>query len=383
MLTGYSLVFAICLLPAGAWADRAGAARAFRVGVAVFAVTSVVCAVAWNLDVLLVTRALQGAAAAVVLPAGLSMLNSAVPDPAARGRAVGQWAAAGAIALVVGSPLGGAITSWLGWQSTFWLNIPLSLIVLAGQRTPVSSSPVHSSPGSASAVGSGSGAASTRVSGVVDLVRSRVVVVSSITGFALNFASYGAIFVVTFLLQEQLGRSAWATGLVFVPMTLLIVPANLAAGRLGVRRSLVAGQSLMGLGLLGLCFGGTAIWELTAWLLPVGVGAGLMAPSATTMMLDGVPAERAGLGSGFLNAARQLGSGAAPAIFAVLLGGAHFMTGYRISLLTALLILTAPLIVAVPAAARRRAPRRTPSLGAHQPSPGRFHGRAVPKDNQS
>ncbi|GAA3087181.1 DHA2 family methylenomycin A resistance protein-like MFS transporter [Kribbella aluminosa] len=331
VLTGYSLVFAICLLPAGAWADRVGATRAFVVGVGVFAVTSVVCAVAGSLDVLLVARALQGAAAAVVLPAGLSMVNSAVPDPAARARAVGRWAAAGAVALVVGSPLGGAITSGLGWRATFWLNVPVGLLVLAiGHR--VSSTP-----------------APTSLSGVAALVRSAPVVVSSVTGFALNFASYGAIFVVTLLLQQELGRSAWETGLVFVPMTLLIIPANLLAGRLGIVAALRLGQALMAVGLLGLCFSGTAIWQLTGWLLPIGAGAGLVAPSATTLMLNGVPPERGGLGSGLLNAARQLGSGAAPAIFGALLGGAHFITGYRISVLIALAV------IAVPLAARPRA----------------------------
>ncbi|MGZ0146631.1 MFS transporter [Kribbella sp. WER1] len=325
VLTGYSLVFALCLLPAGAWADRVGAGRAFVAGVVGFALTSIVCAVAGSLGVLLVARALQGAAAAVVLPAGLALVNSAVPDPAARATAVGRWAAAGAIALVVGSPLGGALTSGLGWRTTFWVNVPMSVLVLAvGGRGA-------SRPAPAS------------LAGVVALARSAPVLVSSVTGFALNFASYGAIFVVTLLMQQQLGRSAWETGLVFVPMTLLIIPANLYAGRLGVVGALRVGQALMGVGLLGLCFSGTSVWELAAWLLPIGVGAGLVAPSATTLMLDGVPAERAGLGSGLLNAARQLGSGAAPAIFGALLGGTRFTTGYRLSVLLALVVIALPL----------------------------------------
>jgi DHA2 family methylenomycin A resistance protein-like MFS transporter len=262
------------------------------------------------------------------------MLNSAVPGPAARGRAVGRWAAAGAIALVVGSPLGGALTSWLGWRATFWLNVPVCLLLLATvRRSPVGVRvPVPST-----------------FSGLPALIRSGSVIRSSVTGFALNFASYGAIFAVTFLLQQQLGRSAWATGLAFVPMTLLMIPANLAAGRLtgrlGVTRTLGLGQALMAAGLLGLCFGGTTIWQLTGWLLPIGVGAGLVAPSATTLMLDGVPPERSGLGSGLLNAARQLGSGAAPAVFGALLGGAHFLTGYRVSIVLALIVIASPAAV--------------------------------------
>ncbi|MGW7679962.1 MFS transporter [Kribbella sp. NPDC054772] len=328
VLTGYSLVFALCLLPAGAWADRIGPARAFTAGVSVFAATSIVCALAPDLRVLLIARALQGAAAAVVLPAGLSLLNG---DTTSRARDVGRWAAAGAVALVVGSPLGGAVTSGLGWQATFWLNLPVSLIVLAtaaGHREPA--------------------ALASTTSGVTTLLRSAPVLLSSATGFALNFASYGAIFVVTFLLQQELGHSAWTTGLVFVPMTLLIIPANLAAGqlgaRLGVNRTMLLGQALMAVGLLGLCFADTAIWQLTAWLLPIGAGAGLVAPTATTLMLNGVPTDRSGLGSGLFNAARQLGSGAAPAIFGVLLAGAHFMTGFRISLVLALIVIALPAV---------------------------------------
>ncbi|MFI5692772.1 MFS transporter [Kribbella sp. NPDC051586] len=339
VLTGYSLVFAICLLPAGVWVDRVGAPRAFTAGVTVFAGTSVAGALAGSLGVLLGARAIQGAAAAVVLPAGLSMLNGAVPDAAARGRAVGRWAAAGAVALVVGSPVGGAMTSWFGWQSTFWLNVPVSLIVLG------------------TAMGLRGQAAAGRTAGVIGLLRSRPVVVSTVTGFALNFASYGAIFVVTFLLQEELGRSAWSTGLVFVPMTLLIIPANLAAGqlagRLGVAQTLLLGQTLMAAGLLGLCFSGTTTWQLTAWLLPIGAGAGLVAPAATTLMLDGVPAERGGLGSGLLNASRQLGSAAAPALFGALLVPAHFMLGFRLSTVLALAVIAAPAILHTRLAARQ------------------------------
>ena len=167
--------------------------------------------------------------------------------------------------------------------------------------------------------------------------------VSTVSGFAVNFASYGAIFVVTLFLQQSLGRSAWATGLVFVPMTVLIIPANLLAGRLtsryGARRIMVLGQLLMTSGLLGLCSAdaGVALWVVIGWLLPIGVGAGLVAPAITTMMLDGMPAERGGFGAGLLNASRQVGSGAAAALFGTLLSGS-FVTGLRASLLLAAVV---------------------------------------------
>ncbi|GAB2658287.1 MFS transporter [Kribbella swartbergensis] len=331
VLTGYSLVFAVCLLPAGAWSDHVGARRTFTAGITVFAASSAICAVAGDLAVLLTARAIQGAAAATVLPSSLSMLNAAMPDPADRARAVGRWAAAGAIALVLGSPLGGAVTTLLGWQGTFWLNVPVALLTLF-TRLPRTPPQPRKRPGGR--------------------LRSSPVVVSSVTGFALNFASYGVIFVVTLMLQLEHGRSAWTTGLVFVPMTLLIIPANLVAGQL-TPPPLLLGQVLMIAGLIGLAIAGPdmPLWQVIAWLLPIGAGAGLVAPAATTMMLNGVPPDRSGLGAGLLNASRQFGSGAAPAIFGALL---TTNAGFRLSVgLAAVVVAVSLSLTGVPRPAAR------------------------------
>ncbi|TWD83511.1 DHA2 family methylenomycin A resistance protein-like MFS transporter [Kribbella amoyensis] len=330
VLTGYSLVFALALLPAGSWSDRIGARRAFLLGTSVFATTSAACALADDLAFLLAARAIQGLAAAAILPSGLALLNTALPDPVRRAKAIGHWAAAGAVALVVGSPVGGAITTTLGWQGTFWLTVPLALLALAF-ALPLS--PVRRAPAARG---------STRS-------HRPTLVVSTVTGFAVNFSSYGAIFVVTLFLQNELGRSAWITGLVFVPMTLLIIPANLLAGSFGTRRILVVGQTLMAVGLVGLCTVGheVALWVVITWLLPIGIGAGLVAPAMTTVMLTGVPAERSGFGAGLLNASRQVGSGISAALFGVLLGAGSFLTGFRVSLVLATIAVVVSTILAV------------------------------------
>ena len=324
VLTGYSLVFALALLPAGAWADRIGARRAFVAGLALFAATSVVCALALNLTVLLAARGVQGVAAAVILPSGLSMLNAAYPEPSERARAVGRWSAAGAIALVVGSPLGGAITSAVGWQGTFWLNVVPTLLAL-GVALRVSAAP-RSQP--------------VRRTSYRELIRNPAVVLSSATGFALNFVTYGTIFVVTLFLQLNRGQSAWVTGLVFVPMTLLIIPSNLLTGhladRFGIRRTLLLGQCLMVVGLAGLLVGGPT-WAIALWLLPLGVGGGLVAPTTTTLMLNGLPPNRSGFGAGLLNAIRQLGSAAAPAVLAPL--------GFRVCMVLSAIVIVLPALI--------------------------------------
>ncbi|MFI5731498.1 MFS transporter [Kribbella sp. NPDC051587] len=280
-----------------------------------------VCALARDLTVLLAARAVQGVAAAVILPAGLSMLNAAYPLD--RARAIGRWSAAGAIALVIGSPLGGAITSALGWQGTFWLTVPPTLLALVvALRVPVARDhqPVR------------------RTSYRLVFVEPAVVL-SSATGFALNFATYGTIFVVTLFLQQGRGQSAWVTGLVFVPMTLLIVPANLITGRLtarfGIRRTFLLGQCLMAVGLVGLLLGGP-VWAFALWLLPVGAGGGLIAPATTTLMLNGLP-DQSGLGAGLLNAIRQLGSAAEPVVLAPL--------GFRLCMVLSAVVIVAPALI--------------------------------------
>jgi DHA2 family methylenomycin A resistance protein-like MFS transporter len=320
ILTGYSLALAVCLFPAGALSDRIGARRAFSAGMLVFTGTSVVCALATTLTVLLAARAVQGVAAAAVLPAGLALLTAAVPDPRRRSTAVGRWSAAGAVALVVGSPLGGALTTAFGWRAIFWVNAAVGTVILLA-ASGVPNQPARPKPG--------------RIRHPIDR---RVAGVSVVSGFVVNFSSYGAIFVLTLYLQDHLGHSPWTTGLVFVPMTLLIIPANLLAGpltnRYGVVRVLVVGQTLMLIGLAGLCTTPATVSVLIAWLLPIGIGAGLAAPAMTTMMLTGVPGPRAGFGAGLLNSARQVGSGAAAGLFGALLGSGA-LNGVRNSLVIA------------------------------------------------
>ena len=179
VLTGYSLVFAVFLLPAGSLSDRIGARRAFMFGMAMFTGASAVCALAGDIDVLLGARAVQGAAAAAILPSGLALLNVVIPDPLVRAKAVGQWSAAGAVALVVGSPAGGAVTTVFGWQGIFWLNVPVGLLALVaalGVPETGRQSPVLRPRGGGST-----------------LIRRPSVVVSTVSGFAVNFGSYGAI----------------------------------------------------------------------------------------------------------------------------------------------------------------------------------------------
>jgi DHA2 family methylenomycin A resistance protein-like MFS transporter len=102
VVTAYTVALAALLLTGGTLADVAGRRRVFVIGLAVFAAASVACALSTTAAALVAARAVQGAGAALVLPGGLAVLAAAFPEPAARARAVGIWAATGAAALVLG-----------------------------------------------------------------------------------------------------------------------------------------------------------------------------------------------------------------------------------------------------------------------------------------
>src|SRR5207247_6266658 len=121
---GYTLMFAALLLSAGALADRIGARRAFGAGVAGFVLASAACGLAPGLGVLVAARLVQGAAAAVMMPASLALVRQGFPDQAKRARAIAIWTVGGAVAVAAGPVLGGALTASVGWRWIFFVNLP-------------------------------------------------------------------------------------------------------------------------------------------------------------------------------------------------------------------------------------------------------------------
>jgi EmrB/QacA subfamily drug resistance transporter len=124
-INAYLLPLSALLLLGGAAGDHFGRRRMLIGGIALFALASVGCAVAPNLEILLAGRALQGIGAAMLMPNSLAILGNAF-EGEARGRAIGTWASAGAIASAVGPPLGGWLVGTIGWRTIFFLNIPVA-----------------------------------------------------------------------------------------------------------------------------------------------------------------------------------------------------------------------------------------------------------------
>lgn len=404
VVDGYTLVFAALMLSAGALSDRVGARRAYAGGLALFGLASGACGLAPTLGVLVAARLVQGAAAAVMMPASLALVRQGFPDPARRARAIALWAVGGAVAVAAGPVLGGALTASVGWRWIFIVNLPAGLLALAlltrvpasprlparldvvGQTTAVVAMgaltfgvieggaegfgrPLVVVPLLVAVAAAGTFlAAQARGSHPMlplPLLRSRLVAVALAVGFVLNVSYYGGVFVFSLYLQQERGQSALHAGLTFLPMTALVAVVNLASARLaarfGPRVPMVAGQLLGAAGLLSLLTvdAHTPVWVVAVLMVPVSLGGALTVPTLTAMMLDALPEGRAGTASAVLNTSRQVGGAIAVAVFGALLAGADtFQAGMRWSMLigAAGLVLTAGATLTLPRATVHRGP---------------------------
>ena len=398
VVDGYVLVFAALLLCAGSLSDRLGARRAYGVGLTLFIAASTVCGLAPNLAILVTARLVQGAGAAMMMPSSLSLIREAYAERVQRGRALAMWSLGGAVAAAAG-PIAGGTLSLANWRLIFFINLPIGLATLAVLRQ-VEHSPRRPVPvdvtGQVAAIATmgalayaviEAGAsgfttpkvlASFALSAVaalvfltaqtrarhpmapLDLLRSRPVVIASFTGFAFLGGFSGIVFVYSLYLQDARGLSSLATGLVFLPMTvvsgLVSLIAARATERFGPRVPIIGGMAFMGVGLILLAALPTTMpaWAAALLMIPVGLTGPLAIPASTAVLLESVPAHRSGIASGVFNTSRQLGSALAVAVFGALLARrAHIEHGLRESLLIAaafaLLAAVANLFTAPPA----------------------------------
>src|SRR4051794_15256701 len=133
IITIYAVTFAALLAPAGRVADVVGRRSLLLAGVGGFTLLSLLCALAPSLPALLIARALQGAAAAAMIPASLAVVLSDTP-PERRAAAIGAWSAAGALAAAAGPALGGILVDQIGWRAVFVINVPVGVAILIGAR---------------------------------------------------------------------------------------------------------------------------------------------------------------------------------------------------------------------------------------------------------
>jgi EmrB/QacA subfamily drug resistance transporter len=353
VVSSYILVFAGLLLAGGRLADLYGRRRLFLTGLSVFTLASLAAGLAGSGGVLIGARLLQGLGAALLVPATLAVIVATFDDAAERARAIGAWAAIGALALAFGPLIGGFISQHLHWGWIFFINVPIGVITfaLAVLVMPESRAPAGARldlPGlvtsaialfsltyalieghdkgwtSALILGSFAlSAVAAAVFGVIEsrtehpmvdltLFRSRVFSGGTTVMMLWAFGVFGIYFFTSIYLQVILGFSPTEAGLAFVPMALcLALAASLAApvaARIGAHRAVGLGMAVMAAGLylfsrLGV---GATFGDLLPGFVLFGAGAGLMNVPVTNAVLHAMPAERSGVASALLNASREV-----------------------------------------------------------------------------
>ncbi|KVN10115.1 MULTISPECIES: MFS transporter [unclassified Burkholderia] len=369
IVDAYTLAVAGLMLSAGALGDRFGARRLFAAGLALFALASFVCGVAANATTLVAARALQGFAAAAMLPNSLALLNHACAhDPRLRARAVGWWTASGAISIAAGPVLGGALIAQFGWRSIFFVNLPLcaaglvaTFLWIGKDERRAAAASGHGGargidlPGQCLAV-----AALTLFTGaVIDwrpalvaialaaaaafvfvesrsahpmmplaLFRRRTFSVAVLFGVCMNLSYYGIIFVLSLYLQRVRHDTPLEAGLAFLPLTGGFLLSNVASGwataHYGPRGPMIVGALIgaTGFALLSAVRADTPVAALVVPFLLIPGGMGLAVPAMTTAVLASVERARAATASAVLNAARQAGGAIGVAAFGALASGA-------------------------------------------------------------
>ncbi|QNE74337.1 DHA2 family efflux MFS transporter permease subunit [Streptomyces finlayi] len=354
--TAYMIPFAAMLAPAGPLADAVGRARLFLIGVAVFTASSLLIAVAPTLPVLLGARAVQGLAAALLVPASLGLVLAEIPAERRRA-AIGMWSAAGALAAAAGPALGGVMVEVLDWRALFCLNLPVGVwVLIAGRKLLTGESRTGRGPDLAgglllalcvgSAVygltqGPGHGWSSvyvlaasgvTVLSGVatvmralrhrrpalrLDLFHSRSFAVASGVSLAYGTALFTSMLLGVLFLTDAWNYSALEAGLAMSPAALVTAVVAIGIGRLRIaltpRTTVAAGSVLVAASTAALALLiDTEPHFWTLWLpagTVMGVGVGMATVGISSAATFSVAPQHFAAGTGMVMAARQVGGG--------------------------------------------------------------------------
>ena len=385
VIDAYNLVYACLLLTSGTLSDLYGRRRIFMLGVAIFAIGSLICGFAPDETILIAGRALAGLGAALSLPTSLAILAVTYDDTAERAHAIGIWASCYGVAMAIGPTLGGVLVAVAGWRSIFLMVVPIAGLALMTTMKvlPESRDPAGRHldlPGQALAIlalGALTVAAieaphwTSRLvafcAAIAFVASVLFVAVEARTGGALvplailrrrglsaamacaslmTFGVYGMMFLVPLYLQQQHGASVVAAGLELLPLSLVYVAVSHRIGALstrwGPRMVMTAGMACMGTGmlLLSAVSAATSLYVIELELALLGIGLGLNTGPVNSVAVAAVPAARSGTASGLLNTARMVGAtlGVAilGAVFALRAGQgspASVATGWRAAFL--------------------------------------------------
>ncbi|MGW4242273.1 DHA2 family efflux MFS transporter permease subunit [Nocardia sp. NPDC004722] len=352
-LNSYTLALAVLLLTAAVLGDRFGRRRLLIAGLVLFTAASAACALSTGIGWLIAARTVQGAGAAMIMPASFALVGVAFP-PEQRGKAMGIFSGVVGLAILGGPVVGGAVVQGLTWEWIFWLNVPigLALIPLVRRFAAESTGPardvdlvgvVLSGLGVLGLIlglvrGNTSGWSSAEVLGALlggvallaafvgwesrarqpmiplRLFTHRGFSAANLAGVLMTAALFGTAFFFAQYLQAGLHNSPLGSGLRLLPWTAtLFVIAPLAGSsmaRVGERRLVVSGLLLaaVGFGWIALAAGtGAGYPALVVPMLLAGVGISAAMPAVQNAAISSVEPEAIGTASGIYNAARQFG----------------------------------------------------------------------------
>jgi EmrB/QacA subfamily drug resistance transporter len=370
----YLLVLSAALLPAGLLGDRFGRKKLLLGALAVFGASSVACAYAGSAGVLIGARAALGLSAAFLIPLSMAVLP-VLFEPKERSRALSVWVTASAASFPIGPIVGGWLLDRFWWGSVFLINVPvivLALVAVAAlvpesrnpraQRLDVPGALTSSlglagvtyglieagekgwgDPVALAALVAGAVVlagfalsqlgASRRRDGqpLVDLglFRSRGFTWGTTLATVISFSLFGLLFAMPQYFQAIGGAGALGTGVRLLPVIGgLLVGSRLGdriARRAGAKVTVASGLALMAGGLFaGATTGAASGYELAAaWMSVVGAGVGIGLPTAMDAALGALSTERSGVGSGLIQACRQVGSAIGVAVLGTVVNSSY------------------------------------------------------------
>jgi EmrB/QacA subfamily drug resistance transporter len=368
VIDAYALTLAALVLTAGSLADRLGRRRLFAAGLAIFSVASALCAVAPDPTFLNAARALQGVGGAVMFAVSLALIAQEFTAGRERGMAMGAYGASIGVAVAIGPLVGGALTDSLGWESIFYLNVPVGAAALAvtylklrESRDPNATRVDWAGTGTFSAAlfllvlalvrGNDEGWGSTlivslfAVSAVLmaafiaverrvaepmlplGLFRRPAFTGVQLAAFAVSGSIFALFLYLTLYLQNYLGLSPFEAGLRYLPITLASFIAAPIAGallsRVQARLMLSLGLAGVGAGLLlmGGIDAGSDWTTLLGGFMVAGAATGLLNPVIADVAVSVVPKEQSGMAAGINDTFRQVGVAVGIAVWGAIFVG--------------------------------------------------------------
>ncbi len=379
-IDAYTLVLAALLMLAGSTADRIGRKRVFMAGLVVFAIGSLLCSLAPNLESLVAFRMVQAVGGSMLNPVAMSIITNTFTDPRERARAIGIWGAVVGISMAAGPIIGGLLVESVGWRSIFWINLPVGLaaLLLTWRYVPESRAPKARRPdpvgqllviallGSLTyaiieaptapvaetlALGGVALAAllallryePRRAEPLIDLRFFRSAPFSGATVTAVSaFAALGGfLFLSTLYLQNVRGLDALHAGLWMLPMALLCFVSAPIAGRLVGSRGprlplLIAGVAMTASGVLFAAFEAeTGNVTLVIGYVLFGLGFGFVNAPITNTAVSGMPRAQAGVAAAVASTSRQIGQTLGVAVIGAVLAAGIGSSSYADSFVTA------------------------------------------------